>query len=99
MSTTTEFTPELFLGKPWASVLGKSESETVARNIMVILQRTGNKFRELTWNEYKEERLKDGNFTEEENVYFKDVSYLSKGNKEDVLGFSESWKEAYEKVS
>lgn len=92
-----EMTPSMFMKTPWASVLQNSESETIARNLMVILNRTGNKFRELTWDEYKSERLKDGGFTEKEELYFKDVFYLAFGNPKDILGFSDSWKEAYDK--
>lgn len=36
-----------------------SECETVAKNIMVILARTGDTFRELTEEEYRAERIKD----------------------------------------
>ena len=75
-----EFTPEIFSGKPWASIFNNSESETIAANIMAILKRTGNTFRELSWDEYKLERLKDGSFTEREKEYFEKVSYLSNGN-------------------
>ena len=53
-------TPKDFRGHPYDSVLQKMEAEIVARNIMVILARTGNVFRELTWGEYKAERTKDG---------------------------------------
>ena len=42
----------------------------VARNIMTILARTGNTWRELTWEEYKQEREKDGNFTMCEQSFF-----------------------------
>lgn len=62
--------PSDFTKHPYESVLKNNESETVARNIMVILSRTGNQFRLLSWEEYKQERLKDGNFTESEKQYF-----------------------------
>jgi len=65
-SNETELTPADFCIQPWGSMLQNSESETVAVNIMVILKRTGNTWRKLTWDEYKKERLKDGNFTENE---------------------------------
>lgn len=65
--------PSNFLSNPIGSVLRKSEHETIARNIMVILERTGNTFRELTWEEYKTERKKDKNFSEGEKSYFNDV--------------------------
>jgi len=72
-TTTVTPLPSNFLSNPMGSVLRKSEHETIARNIMVILERTGNIFRELTWDEYKKERKKDGNFSEGEKSYFDDV--------------------------
>lgn len=62
--------PSDFLTDPMDSVLQNAESETVARNIMAILKRTGNEFRRLTWDEYETERRKDGNFTSAEKKYF-----------------------------
>lgn len=62
--------PSNFCSKPYDSVLKNSESETVARNIMVILSRLGDEFRLLSWEEYKEQREKDGGFTESEKQYF-----------------------------
>lgn len=62
--------PSDFKNEPFNSVLSNSESETVARNIMVILSRTGNTFRLLSWEEYMAERQKDGNFTQSEKQYF-----------------------------
>lgn len=55
---------------PFDSVTQNNECEVVARNIMVILSRTGDKFRSLGWEEYKEHRVKDGNFTNSEKQYF-----------------------------
>ena len=65
--------PSDFTNKPYSSVLQNSESESVAMNIMRILTRTGNTFRELSYDEYKLERLKDGNFSESERRYFDKV--------------------------
>ena len=65
--------PSSFLRHPYDSILHNSESETVARNIMVILSKTGNYFRLLSWEEYKEHRMKDGNFTQSEKHYFDKV--------------------------
>lgn len=65
--------PSNFTGHPFGSVLQNSESETIARNIMIILERTGNTFRELTWEEYKSERLKDKEFSEREKIFFEKV--------------------------
>ncbi len=76
---------------PFSSVLCKSEAETIARNIMTILKRTGDKFRELSWGEYKQERLKDGEFTESEQGYFDQVvSYCDSADKAAL--FPEDWK-------
>ena len=62
--------PSNFTTQPFNSVARKSEAETVARNIMVILSRTGDKWRRLMWSEYAEERRKDGADFEEEYYYF-----------------------------
>jgi len=85
-------TPATFCMKhPWGSVLQNSESETVAKNIMVILERTGNKFRKLTWDEYKSERQKDSNFTEGEKHYFDKVIGYCKSADTAKL-FSKEWR-------
>lgn len=65
--------PSDFTNYPIASILQKNEAEAIARNIMVILRRTGNTWRNLPWDEYVEHRKKDGNFTESEKVYFDKV--------------------------
>ena len=72
MDDTTR-TPKDFIGVPMKSVLRKYEAEIVARNIMIILERTGNIFRGIEWNEYEKERKKDGNFTSTEAFYFNQV--------------------------
>jgi hypothetical protein len=41
--------PSNLKNHPYDSRLQNNESETVARNIMVILSRTGNEFRLLSW--------------------------------------------------
>jgi len=67
-------TPKYFASKqPMGSIFSKYEYELVARNIMTILSRTGNEWRELSLDEYKKERVKDGNFPESEYSYFKKV--------------------------
>ncbi len=66
--------PSNFTSTPFDSVLKKSEAETVARNVMVILKRTGDEFRLLSWEEYRQERMKDGSFTESEKTYFEQVA-------------------------
>ena len=82
--------PSDFTKYPWSSILQKSECETIAQNIMIILKRTGNKFRKLTFAEYKNERLKDGNFTDSELHFFQQViSYCTSANK--AKTFSKVW--------
>jgi hypothetical protein len=70
----------------------KCESEMIAQNIMVILKRNGNRFRSLPWSEYKAERKKDGNFTEEEKSYFDKVIGYCK-NEDTARLFSHKWAE------
>ncbi len=88
--------PSNFTSHPFSSVLRKSEAETIARNIMVILKRTGDKFRELTWDEYKTEREKDGKFSNGEKSYFDQVIGYCKSAETAKL-FSKAWNET-EKV-
>ncbi len=84
--------PSEFTYKPWNSVLQKSEAETVAANIMVILKRTGDVFRDLTYDEYKAERLKDGDYSDKEQQYFEKVIPFCKSADTAVL-FSKAWAE------
>ncbi len=70
---TKKMYPSDFTEYPWNSILKKCESEIVAQNIMVILKRVGNKFKNIKWEEYKAERLKDGSFTNSEKSHFNDV--------------------------
>ncbi len=65
--------PSDFTNEPWNSILQKSEAETIARNVMVILKRTGNTWRELSDEEYEEERKKDGRYTTSELKYLAQV--------------------------
>ena len=44
--------PSDFRKHPLDSILQNTESEIVARNIMVILARTGDEFRLMEWDEY-----------------------------------------------
>lgn len=76
---------------PMDSIFRKRESEIVAKNIMVILSRTGNKWRELSWDEYKKERLKDGDFSEEEKYFFDQVKKFC-NSEENAYGVSSAWK-------
>lgn len=84
-------TPKDFNIFPWGSVLQNSESELMAHNVMIILERTGNKFRKLTWDEYKTERLKDSNFTEGEKYYFDKIIGYCK-NADTAKLFSAEWR-------
>lgn len=83
-------TPSDFKVFPWSSVSKNSETETIAQNIMIILSRTGNEFRELSWDEYKEERLKDGGFSDRERAYFDKSIGFCKSEDTAVL-FSPKW--------
>ncbi len=90
--------PSNFKKHPYNSVMNKSEAETIAQNIMVILSRTGDEFRPLSWDEYKTERLKDDDFTEREKAYFdKVVPWCS--SVELALQFSPTWREQHEETS
>jgi len=84
--------PSNFTAQPWSSVAQSSEAETIARNIMVILKRTGDTFRNLSWEEYSQERKKDGKFSEREKKYFNQViDYCVSA--ETARLFSRTWKE------
>ncbi len=87
--------PSDFKKYPWNSVTKNSESETVAKNIMVILSRTGDTFRKLSWDEYKKERQKDGNFTEREKAYFNKVASWCR-TAEQAATFSPVWEAQYQ---
>ena len=82
--------PSNYTTHPVESIVGKWEAEKIARNIMVILSRTGNEWRQLSWQEYQEERQKDGGFTQMEQSYFEQVvSYCTSA--EDANRFCSSW--------
>lgn len=88
----TNLKPIQFTGYPWGSIFQNHESEVIARNIMIILARTGNTFRELTYNEYKQERFIDeGMYPENEKPCFEKVSYLALGKEEDLKKFCPDW--------
>ena len=57
---------------------------------MKILKRTGDEFRPITWEEYKEERLKDGNFSDREKSIFENVIPYCKSADTAVL-FCKTW--------
>jgi hypothetical protein len=69
-----ELKPSDFCNYPWDSVSKNSESEIIAVNIMKIRRRIGDTWGELAWDKYKEERLKDGRFSEYwEKHYFDNI--------------------------
>ena len=83
-------TPADFTKYPWSCVFQSSEAEVIAVNIMKILKRTGNEWRKLSWEEYKKERLQDGNFSEREQEYFnKVIDYCQ--SPETAKLFSKEW--------
>lgn len=87
---TETLKPSNFTNFPWDSILQKTESEIVAQNIMKILERTRNEFKELSWEEYQEERLKDKNFSTIEKSYFnKVVNYCA--SSESAISFCKNW--------
>ena len=89
---------DIYRISPMSSVLQNSESETIARNIAIILKRTGDEFRKIEWKEYLLERQKDEpSFTgaagfggEDERYYFDKVSkhFVSEDT---VRLFSPAW--------
>lgn len=84
--------PSDFCIRPWNCIHQKSESETIALNIMKILKRTSNTFRPIEWKEYKEERQKDGNFSEREKEYFDNVVNFCVAEENAYL-FSKTWED------
>jgi len=86
--------PSNFISYPWNSILQNAESEIIARNIMMILVRTGDKFRSLSWKEYKIERLKDKKFSEKEKHYFNKVINYCKTSETARL-FCKDWNKIF----
>ena len=82
--------PSDFCRYPWSSVLQNTECEVVAQNVMKILRRTGDQWRQLTWDEYQAERLKDGQFNPIERGFFDRVWPLV-ANAELAAKFSSEW--------
>lgn len=75
---------------PMGSVEQEFNTELIALNIMKILKRTGDTFRELGFEEYKIEREKDGEFTFSEKQYFlRAVGHCSSSVK--ALNFCPNW--------
>ncbi len=89
--------PSHFCERPWESVMRKTEAEVVACNIMKIRRRLGDKW-DLSLEEYKREREKDGAYSWNEECYFKEVIELIP----DAIGaisFAPTWAEAARKAS
>lgn len=75
---------------PFKSVLGDGNAEQVCRNIMVILDRTGNKWRKMRWSEYKSKVNREVSFDEKE-CFIMVVKYTVS---ESTAGtFSKAWSE------
>jgi len=82
--------PSNFLNFPFSSIFKNCECETIALNIMLILKRLGDEFKQLSWEEYKIERLKDKGFSNEEKKYFdKVVMFCSSADQ--ARKFSRVW--------
>ena len=71
-----------------------AETETIALNIITILKRTGNEWRDLSWDEYKSERLKDGGFTDGEFRYFERAKPYTL-SPECAANFGGTWKKIF----
>lgn len=88
----TEYKPSDFITWPWSSVKQNSECEQIAKNIMVVLKRTGDTFRPLTWEEYKSDiETRERTVPDSEKAYFDNVIDFCKSADTAQL-FSESWK-------
>lgn len=88
----TAIPPSTFAAiSPMGSAAEKSEAETVARNIMTILSRKGDVFRQMGWGEYKYERLQDGDFSEKERPYFDNVIHFCRSAETAIL-FAPGWR-------
>jgi len=84
--------PRDFRNYPWDGVTQNSEDETVARNIMIVLTRNGNVWRELSWEEYVTERMNDGDFSSGEEKCFRNVIHYTT-SEEMARKFSPKWRQ------
>jgi hypothetical protein len=91
-SLTRGSKPSAFSSFPYSSIFGECNCEVIAQNIMVILKRTGNAFRLLTWKEYSKERKQDGNFNTREERFFNKV-VESCSTEAGARKFSKEWRE------
>ncbi len=85
---------------PIDSITQNNESEVVAKNIMIILARTGDTFRELSIEEYKKERNLDYELNSSaQTVGLKEISVFDKvkdvaNSIENASRFCKDWKSA-----
>lgn len=88
--------PSDFTEFPSGSVMQNFELERIAVNIMVILKRTGNTFRELSYEEYEVERMKDGGYHKslEFDRFIKVIGYCK--NADTARLFSPAWEKVAE---
>ena len=96
--------PSSWTNRIFNSIFRNTESEIIFANCMTILSRTGDEWRKLTWEEYKEERLKDGNFSEYEKSYFEKVlpytlsNTLAQEVADGIDGYVKKYKHQLEKI-
>lgn len=87
--------PSNYCSQPMGSIEQKSEVETIACNIMRMLKRTGDTFREFTFEEYEKIRLADGAIdwhVKNEKHYFEvAITYCESPEKADE--FCSNWYE------
>lgn len=90
--------PSDFTNYPWDSVTKKSEVEVVARNIMIILKRTGDKFLNLSWDEYRKELTKDDQVPDRKMYFDKAIKYCQ--SPKTAKSFSPEWnKKVVDKIT
>ena len=85
----TELKPGHFTVYPMGSIKQSAGSQIVAQSINIIRERLGNDWA-LSWDQYKAERVKDGDFTDKEKKYFDSVIDLI-SSAEACINFSPSW--------
>lgn len=95
LSTEEKLKPSHFCHHPYSSVTFEAHHEIVAHNIMIVLSNTGDQWRSLTWEEYRDHRKKKGVgtwvFGEGEKRYFdRVIGYCTSADK--AKNFSPSWK-------
>jgi len=89
--------PSDFIVTPSPSILHNLQSEIIAKNVMFILSKGKNIFRDLTWEEYKVECSKRGDIIMESAFpHFQNVIKYCKSPITVVL-FSSVWMDVYQK--